>query len=119
VYRHFPLSIHENAQKAAESSECAREQQKFWEYHDTLFENQQALDAASLKKYAADLKLDTKKFNDCLDSGKYEQQIQLDIQEGIAAGVSGTPTFFINGFPLVGAQPFSAFKQVIEQELSE
>jgi len=119
VYRHFPLSIHENAESAALAAECSKEQNKFWEYHDKLFQNQQSLDIASLKKYATDLKLETKQFNDCLDNKKYQSIVQQDLQDGAAVGVSGTPTFFVNGIPMVGAQPFSSFKQVIDGELNQ
>jgi protein-disulfide isomerase len=119
VFRDFPLSFHKNAQKAAEAAECAHEQDKYWEMHDKLFENQRNLDIASLKQYAADINLDTKKFNSCLDSGKYASEVQKDFNEGSRYGVSGTPTFFINGIKLVGAQPLSAFKQVIDAELTK
>ncbi|MDP3026471.1 MAG: DsbA family protein, partial [Nanoarchaeota archaeon] len=105
-------------QKAAEASECAHEQDKFWEYHDKLFENQNALTVEDLKKYASDLKLDTIKFNDCLDSGKYESEVQKDLSDGQKYGVSGTPAFFINGKLISGAQPFSVFQQIIEEELT-
>lgn len=118
VFRDFPLtSIHPQAQKAHEASECADEQDKFWEYHDILFENQGSLDVASLKSYAADLRLDTNKFNTCLDSGKYAGEIRKDTADGAQAGVTGTPSFFVNGQQLVGAQPFSAFQQAIEAAL--
>ncbi len=118
VFRDFPLSFHENAQKAAEAAECAHEQGKFWEMHDKLYNNQQALAVSDLKKYAADLKLDTTKFNSCLDSSKYKQETQNDEADGQKYGVSGTPAFFINGRKLVGAQPFSAFKSIIDAELA-
>ncbi len=117
VYRDFPLSFHQNAQKAAEAAECADEQNKFWEYHDLVFKNQGALSIDDLKKYAANLKLDTAKFDACLDSGKYEEEVKKDFADGQKAGVTGTPAFFVNGKPLVGAQPFSAFKEVIDAEL--
>ena len=116
VYRDFPLSFHPNAQKAAEAAECAGEQGKYWEMHDKIFETG-ALGITSLKQHAVDLGLDSKKFDDCLDSGKYASEVQKDFQDGQAAGVTGTPAFFINGIKVVGAQPFSAFQQIIEQEL--
>lgn len=119
VVRDFPLSsIHPLAQKAAEASECADEQGKYWEYHNKLFENQAALDIASLKKYAADLGLDVAKFNDCLDSGKMASEVTKDTTDGTAAGVRGTPAFFINGKLISGAQPYSVFQQAINAELS-
>lgn len=117
VYRDFPLSIHPDAQKAAEAAECAEDQGMFWEYHDMLFENQQALDTASLKSYANTLGLDTAEFDSCLDSGKHAQEVKDDFNDGRAAGVSGTPTFFINGQKIVGAQPIDAFRQIIDAEL--
>lgn len=119
VYRDFPLSSHANAQKAAEAAECADEQGKFWEMHDLLFEKGVSSGASSFKEYAEELGLNTKKFSDCLDSGKYEEEVQKDFADGQSYGVSGTPAFFINGIELVGAQPFSAFQQIIEQELSK
>jgi len=120
VYRDFPLTgLHENALKAAEASECADEQGAYWKYHDLLFQNQSALDDASLKNYAASLGLDTAAFNQCLDSDKYMSEVQKDEQDGITAGVQGTPAFFINGMPLSGAQPYAAFKAAIDAALAE
>jgi protein-disulfide isomerase len=118
VYKHFPLSFHPNAQKAAEASECAVEQGKFWEYHDKIFENQASgLSLEKFKQWAKELGLDTSKFNDCLDSGKYAQKVQADYQEGLQKGVNGTPTTFVNGQPLSGALPYESFKQIIDSIL--
>ena len=118
VYRQFPLSnLHPHAMKAAEASLCANEQNKFWEFHDSMFGNQRELSIADLKQRAVDLKLDTQAFNQCLDSGKEAAAIQTDIQEGARAGVSGTPAMFINGRFLSGNQPYSEIKDVIEDEL--
>ncbi len=119
VFRDFPLSFHRNAQKAAEGAECADEQGKFWEYHDKLFENQDALSVGDLKLYAKDLGLDTTKFNDCLDSGEMASEVEKDFRDGSRYGVGGTPAFFINGTPLSGAQPYSVFERTIEQELNK
>ena len=119
VFRDFPLSFHENAQKAAEAAECAGEQEKYWEMHDKLFENQDALDVSSLKTYSQQIGLNTREFNKCLDSGEMADEIKKDISDGESAGVSGTPAFFINGRFLSGAQPFSAFKQIIDEELAK
>jgi protein-disulfide isomerase len=120
VFRDFPLiSIHPNAQKAAEATQCAHEQDKYWEYHDLLFQNQQALDVDNLKEYAQRLGLDTAAFNECLDSGRYATEVQSDLADGQSYGVRGTPTFFINGRVLRGAQPFSAFQTMIEEALAE
>ena len=118
VYRQFPLSnLHPHAMKAAEASLCANEQNKFWEFHDSMFGNQRELSIADLKQRAVDLKLDTQAFNQCLDSGKEAAAIQADIQEGARVGVSGTPAMFINGRFLSGNQPYSEIKDVIEDEL--
>jgi len=119
VYRDFPLSsIHPYAQKAAEAAECADDQGKFWEMHDKIFENQRAIGITDLKGYAKDLGLDTGKFNDCLDSGKFAAEVQKDTSDGRAAGVTGTPAFFINGKKIVGAQPYENFKAIIDAELN-
>jgi len=118
VYRQFPLNnLHPHAQKAAEASLCANEQQKFWEFHDSMFGNQRELSVPDLKQRAVDLKMDTQAFNQCLDSGKYVAAIQADILEGSRNGVTGTPALFVNGRLLSGNQPYSEIRDVIEDEL--
>jgi protein-disulfide isomerase len=120
VYRDFPLnSIHTYAQKAAEATECAFEQGKYWEYSDLLWKNQQALDVDSLKGYAQQSGLETGAFNECLDSGRYTSEVQNDLAQGQGYGVTRTPTFFINGRLLVGAKPFSDFQAMIAEELAK
>ena len=119
VFRHFPLSFHQDAPKAAQAAACADDQKKFWEYHDKLFANQGALKVDDLKKHAADLGLDTARFNECLDSGKKEELVKKDMAAGEKAGVSGTPAFFINGVVLSGAVPAEEFKAIIDAELSK
>jgi len=109
--------MHADAQLAHEAGQCAGEQGRFWEYHDVLFANQRALKAPQLKQYAADLELDTDAFDSCIDSGKHRDAVKRDHAAGQAAGVTGTPAFFVNGRFLNGAQPFEAFKQVIDEEL--
>jgi protein-disulfide isomerase len=118
VYRHFPLPNHPNARPAAEAAACADEQGRFWQYHKELFGNSSKLSNDDLKSHAARAGLDQKRFADCLDGGKLKARVDADIEEAEAAGVSGTPAFFINGRPLDGAQPFSAFKQIIDEELT-
>jgi len=105
VFRQFPLGMHQRAQPAAEASECANEQGKFWEYHDKLFANQQKLSDDDFKTYAAELGLNVDAFTACYSSGKHRAAVQKDMAEGQKAGVSGTPAFFINGRFLSGAQP--------------
>jgi protein-disulfide isomerase len=118
VYRDFPLSFHQNAQKAAEAAECAGEQDKYYEMHDKIFENQQAITTTNLKEYAKEIGLNTNEFNECLDSGEMASEVQKDFQDGQSIGVRGTPTFFINGKLLRGAQPFEEFQKIIEKELA-
>ncbi len=123
VYRDFPLQFHPQATPAAIAAECAGDQDKYFEYHDKIFENQQSLNTENYKAWAEELGLDTASFNSCLDSQKYAQEVADDMQDGVEAGVSGTPTLFI-GSPekgytkIVGAQPYSAIKPVIDAELS-
>jgi protein-disulfide isomerase len=120
VFRDFPLSqLHPFAQKAAEASECANEQGHYWEMHDLLFANSPNLSEDALKGFAEQLGLDMEQFNECLDSGRYADEVTADLQEGMSYGVTGTPTFFINGIRLVGAQPLANFQAIIDQELAE
>lgn len=118
VYKHFPLPFHSNSQKAAEASECASEQGKFWEYHDKLFDNQSTgFSVDNFKQWAKDLNLDSAKFNSCLDSGKYASLVKADLKEGEQKGVNGTPSTFVNGQLVSGAQPYETFKQIIDNLL--
>ncbi len=120
VYRHFPLdSIHQEARPAANASECAAEQGKFWEYHDKLFENQAKLSASYYPQLATELKLNTGKFNDCLSKKKYESKIDADYQSGIDAGVRGTPHSLVNGAAVSGAVPYEQLKSIIDQQLAK
>ncbi len=98
---------------------AANAQGKFWEMHDKLFANQRALDRASLEKYAQELGLNMDKFKAALDSNKFNAQIEADSAEGTRLGASGTPTFFINGRTVVGAQPVESFKRIIDEELKK
>lgn len=117
VLRDFPLSFHQDAVKAHEAAHCAAEQDKYWEMNKKLFSHQQALKVDDLKKYAGEIKLNQKKFDECLDSGKYTQKVNENQAYGETVGVSGTPAFFINGRMLSGARPFENFKSVIDDEL--
>jgi len=105
---------------AAEASECAADQDKFWEYHDILFkkqtgENQGAFSKENLKKFADELGLDSQAFAECLDSGKYLSQVEEFSYIASQLGVRSTPSFLVNGQPIVGAQPFENFKKLIDQ----
>lgn len=118
MWKDFPLtSIHPEAFKASEAAHCAGDQGKYWEYHDRLFANQRALQVDALKKHAADLGLEPAAFDECLDSGRHADRVRQGLQAGTRVGVGSTPTVFINGRLLTGAQPYEAFQAVIDEEL--
>jgi protein-disulfide isomerase len=120
VFKHFPLdSLHPAASFSANASECANEQGKFWEYHDQLFINQADLSRAAILRYAQAVNIaDMDQFTACVDSGKYDTKVQADLLEGEGLGINGTPTFFINGQPIIGAQPFRVFQAQIDALLA-
>jgi len=123
IFRHMPLtSIHPNAQKSAEASECAADQGKFVEMHDILFESGVAGGSETYKEYAVQLGLNAEQFNSCLDSGEKAEKVRADLASAQAAGARGTPYFVIvgedkKGTPISGAQPFEAFQQIIDSKL--
>lgn len=123
VFKNFPLSGHPQAVKAAQAGKCAEEQNKFHEMHDKLFAGQKEWSGKAdhidiFKKYAKGLGLDSKKFDECLDSTKYFDEIRNDLTAAMKIQLDGAPAFFVNDTPLPGAQPFSAFKSVIDGYLS-
>jgi protein-disulfide isomerase len=120
VYRQYPIpSLHPFAFKAAEASLCANDQGKFWELHDAMFSDQTKLSVADLKKRAVSLGMDAKKFNACLDTGHYTEQVQKDMAEGAKIGITGTPAVFVNGIELKGgAVPFETVASAIDRELA-
>lgn len=124
VFRDYPLPFHDAAEPSALAADCANEQGKFWQFHDTVFDEQAKKGSGTitygvteLKQWARISGLDGAKFDQCLDSAKYDAEVTADAAAGSAAGVSGTPSFFINGKLLIGAQPFSSFKAAIDAEL--
>ncbi len=122
VYRDFPLSdVHAFAQEAAEAGECAGEQEKYWEYHDKLFESQEWKEkgAPQLKKYAEELNLDIEGFNSCFDNRKYKDEVLKDLNDGKNLGITVVPAFFINSKILIGTQTFEDFQKTIEKELNK
>jgi protein-disulfide isomerase len=120
IWKDFPLTqIHPQAFKAGEAGHCAAEQGKFWEFHDQLFVNQQALMPDDLKKYAANVGLDAGKFNSCLDTSKHAEVVRDGVAQGTRLGINSTPTLFVNGRRVSGAQPYEVFAAVIDEELSK
>jgi protein-disulfide isomerase len=121
VYRDFPLtSIHSNAIPAAVAANCAGEQEAeaYWAYSERLFSMDLGLGAEAYQEYAEEIGLDTDAFAECLESNRYEDEVLADFEFASQLGIRSTPTFFINGIALVGAQPYDVFKQVIDQELA-
>ena len=119
VYRDFPLSsIHPEAQSAAEAAHCAGEQASYWPYHDALFGEKYGLGGTTYIKYASDLGLNVDQFTKCVSEHRYKNQVNANFTFGTTVGVSSTPTFFINGLAVVGAQPYEVFQQIIDKELA-
>jgi len=117
TFKDFPLPMHTRAEKAAEASRCASKQGKFWEFHDELFHSRE-LDVDQLKAQARALKLDSAAFDKCLDSGEEAAAVEKDRKEGVRLGITGTPSFFINGHFLSGALDYAALRQIVEQQLT-
>ena len=119
VWKDFPLTqIHPQAFKAGEAGHCAAEQGKFWEFHDAVYANQQAMQPDDLKRYAANVGVDAAKFNACLDTSKHAERVRTGVAEGTRLGIDSTPTVFINGRRVSGAQPYEVFAGIIDEELS-
>lgn len=117
TYKDFPLPNHSRAEKAAEAARCASKQNKFWEFHDELFHSKE-LDVDQLKAQARALQLDTAQFDKCLDTGEQATAVAKDKKEGLRLGISGTPSFFVNGHYLSGALDYAGLREVIEQQLT-
>jgi protein-disulfide isomerase len=118
VYRDLPLPSHPQSVPAAEAAECAGEQGDYWQYHDALFNQKYGLDRTAYEQYASDLGLDMTAFTACLDSHRYLSEIQADAADASSIGLTGTPSFVINGRVLIGALPLSDFKAVVDEELA-
>lgn len=120
-HRDYPLPFHQNAQKAHEASRCAlaQSEKQYWALHDWMYANQNTLEVATLKSQAKTLGLNASKFDTCLDGGTYAAAVKKDYDAGSSYGVSGTPSFFLNGEFIVGAQPYATFEQKIEAALAQ
>ena len=119
VYRDYPGPNHPYAPQAAEAAQCAGEQGRFWEYHDSLFDRQAPGNGWNFSELAKGIGLDQDAFTTCLKSGRYREEVAKDLHDGFTLGVTSTPTFFINGRPLVGARPFAEFQAVIDRLLKQ
>ena len=119
VYRDYPGPNHPYAPQAAEAAQCAGEQGRFWEYHDRLFDRQAPGTGWNFSELAKGIGLDQDAFATCLKSGRYREEVAKDLHDGFTLGVTSTPTFFINGRPLVGARPFAEFQAVIDRLLTQ
>jgi protein-disulfide isomerase len=120
VHKDLPLeAIHPLARPTAEAARCATEQGKFWNYHDKLYASAPKLSAEDLKNYAKELGLNLGLFDRCFATGKYRVIVEKDISDGVQLGLTGTPTFFINGREISGAQPLETFVTMIDEELGK
>jgi thiol-disulfide isomerase/thioredoxin len=119
VYIDFPLRHHDYAWESSVAAHCVwiEAPELYWDYHFKLFENQEELSEESLKSFALELGVEEERFDECIDGSEGEAMTQEDFQTGTDSNVYGTPTFFINGQPLVGAVPFKDFKELIDEEL--
>ena len=119
VFRHHPLHrLHARAQSAAEAAVCAGNQDKFWDYHDVLFDNNQALSDEDLERYAADMGLEMEAFKQCISERESQQVVDADAAAAESLGLTGTPAFFVNGIQFTGAQPVEKFAAIIDEELA-
>ncbi len=119
VIKNYPYQYRDYAEIAAEASLAARDQGKYWEMHDLLIKNSPKLDRGSLTRYARQLGLDMKQFNEALDRKKHAAEIERDKALAVSMNLYNTPTFFINGRKLVGERPFPDFKKIIDEELKK
>lgn len=123
LFLDLPLGFHQSAQLTAEAARCAGDQEKYWEMHDLLFDKQAEWSAGEaeglIKKYAISLGLNSDDFNSCLETGKYTQAVKDNLSLAEEVKANGTPSFFINGQKIVGAQPYATFKAMIDQALGE
>lgn len=117
VWRDFPV-ITLRSPKAAEAAQCAHEQGKFWEFHDAIYEHEGAIEANDLKAYAAEVGLDTRLFDECVTSRRYQERVNAEQHESFERGITGTPTFFVNGTAIVGPQNLAVFEAVIDPLLA-
>ena len=118
VYRDYPLPNHPRAIPASKAARCAGEQDRYWEYHTDLMSGTGDLSDGDLTRRAEAMELDMEAFNSCVASDRHDAKVRAGLQDGARVGVSGTPAFFINGRLLSGAQPYEAFRKILDDELA-
>jgi protein-disulfide isomerase len=118
-FRDFPIPGHLNAYGASEAAYCAGEQGSYWDMHMLLFENQKTLDSESIRGLAEEIELDLEKFDACVNDDRYKDVINGNLADGVAKGVTGTPTLFVNDLKIVGVYPFATYKDVLDKLLAE
>ena len=118
VFRDFPLSFHPSATPAAEASECAHEQGKFWEFHDLVYERDGAIEASDLQAYAAEIGLNMDQFTECVTSRRYRDRVNAEQHEGFERGLKGAPAFFVNDQRVIGPQNATVFEKIIDPILA-
>jgi protein-disulfide isomerase len=119
IFKDFPLPSHDLARPAHEAARCAGAQGRYWPYHDLLFANQPKFERADLLRYAAEIGLSRDAFVSCLNEHRFAAAVSADVNQARALGVSSTPTFLVNGQPLVGAHPIETFRKVIDEALQD
>ena len=119
ILKDFPLPSHDLARPAHEAARCAGAQGQYWRYHDRLYAEQPKFERARLVEYAVELGLDRAAFTRCVDEHRFATAVDADVAQGRALGITGTPSFFVNGRPLVGAHAVETFRALIEDELRD
>lgn len=117
IFKDVPILSHNNSLIEAEAAKCSVDQNKYWEYHDKLFENQGNITVDKLKTLASDIGMNSAEFNSCLDSRKYKSDVEKDYQDGIDSGIYATPTYFVDGKPIVGIKAFADLENIVVTEI--
>jgi len=118
VFKDMPLPSHNLSRELAEAAKCANEQNAYWEYHDKLFEQQENMTEQKMKDIAAGIGMNASQFNSCLDSRKYAAEVEQDYQDGVAAGIFATPTYFVNGKSVIGLRAFAELEKIVAGEIT-
>ena len=118
IFKDMPLPSHNLSRTLAEAAKCANEQGAYWEYHDKIFEQQENMTEQKTREIAEEIGMNTSQFNSCMDSRKYAAEVEQDYQDGIAAGIFATPTYFVNGKPVIGLRAFADLEKIVVGEIT-